>query len=510
MYYGAENIFEMLEDIAYADEEAYYSGEGSRELTDASARLQQYSDDFNQIGSIIEDLEYEMTETASSRQLGYLEEEIEYYQYTREEIEALEWNTEDLISGLNEAADEAGDLFAEQDDEDYEFYFELQEEYESEFDYVDSIYNDLYYRAYALYGQEEYYDEMEELWEEADEWMYDYWYEASDDLWFATEELAPIIERREARSAGENEAAAALDALELEEERREEYNEVLDNYSEYYEIYYEEFYATEDYAVEEELSAELLVYSREMDKFFRDLETQEAERARADNLAYRRETTEWMDADMEDAMNIKDYYMTVIRNNEEKLSFFDLVYNSYEDDEYGWDMKENLDWHIQYTYDQFVNFQKQMGEIDTYISNLNFDRFMIEQQWQQEDEAMYQDIIWRAEAQEQDYLFELNEIEEAIGESYELEGDRLDAWITAYGSVEYGEYNNRKADLNEWLEAVEREIIEFTEIAGEFAEGRAAEEAARVLAAAQEELNKAASDRDAEEKRIKRERENAN
>jgi secreted Zn-dependent insulinase-like peptidase len=93
MYYGAEDIFEHLEYIAYADEEAYYSNEGSRELTDASARLQQYTDDFNYIGSIIEDLEYEMTETFSDRQIGYLEEEIEYYQYTREEIEALEWNT---------------------------------------------------------------------------------------------------------------------------------------------------------------------------------------------------------------------------------------------------------------------------------------------------------------------------------------------------------------------------------------------------------------------------------
>jgi hypothetical protein len=355
----------------------------------------------------------------------------------------------------------------------------LQEEYEAEFDYVDSIYNDLYYRAYEMYNSagddllaEE---DAEDLWEEADEWFYDYWYEASDDLWWATEELAPIVERREARSAGENEAAAALEALELEEERREEYEEVLEDYEDYYATWYTDFYGTDDYAVEEELNAELMVYAREMDKFFRDLETQEAERARADNLAYRRETTEWMDADMEDAMQIKEYYMTVIRNNDEKLAFFDLVYNSYEDDEYGWDMKENLDWYIQYTYDQLVNFQNQMGEIDTYISDLNFDRFMVEQQWQQEDEYMYQDIIWRAEAQEQDYKYELEEIEEAIGESYELEGTRLENWIASYGTAEYNEYNNRRGDLNEWLEAVEGELVEFTEIAEEFADAKAGE-----------------------------------
>jgi len=74
MYNGAEAIFDHLDYIAYADEEAYYANEGSRELTDATARLQQYTDDFHHIGYMIEDLEYEMTETFSSRQLGYLED----------------------------------------------------------------------------------------------------------------------------------------------------------------------------------------------------------------------------------------------------------------------------------------------------------------------------------------------------------------------------------------------------------------------------------------------------
>jgi hypothetical protein len=452
-----------------------------------------------------------MSETLSTRMISYFEEEIEYYIYTREEVEALEWNTEDLIFSLNEAADEAGDLFAEQDDEDYEYYFELQEEYEGVFDTVNATYNDIMYRYYAVEGNSEAAeDEESDLLEEADDHYWEFWIEAEDNLEWANEELAPIIARREARAAGDNEAAAALEALELEEERREEYEEVLEDYNNYYEIYFEEFYATEDYATEEELTAELLVYSREMDKFFRELETQEAERARADSLAYRRETTEWMDEDMEDAMAIKDYYMTVIQNNDEKLAFFDLVYQSYEDDEYGWDMKEQLDWYIQYTYDQLVNFQNQMGEIDTYISDLNFDRFLVEQQWQQEDEYMYQDIIWRAEAQEQDYLYELEEIEEAIGDSYALTGDRLEEWIANYGQVEYNEYNNRKGDLTEWLEAVQGEIEEFEEIAEEFADARQAETDARMLAAAQEELEQAARDRDAEEKRIKRERESAN
>jgi len=258
------------------------------------------------------------------------------------------------------------------------------------------------------------------------------------------------------------------------------------------------------------LNAELNVFQREMDKFFRDLETQEAERQRADDMAYRRETEEWMNEDMDTAMAIKEYYMTVIGSNDEKLAFFDLVYGSYEDDEYGWDMKEQLDWQIQYTYDQLVSFQDQMQEIDTYISDLNFDRFLVEQQWQQEDEWMYNDILWRAEAQESDYLYELEEIEEAIGESYELEGEELTEWIAGYGEVAYNEYNNRRGDLNEWLEEVEGEVEHFTEVAEEFADQRADEAEARMVAAHQEELDRAAAERDNDEKRIKRETENAN
>lgn len=78
--------------------------------------------------------------------------------------------------------------------------------------------------------------------------------------------------------------------------------------------------------------------------------------------------------------------MTVINNYNEKLAFFDLVYSTYDDDEYGWDMKEELDWRIQYTYDSLSGFQQTMEEIDIYISDLHFDRFILEQQWTQEDE----------------------------------------------------------------------------------------------------------------------------
>jgi len=171
MYYGAEDIFDHLYYIAYEDEQAYYAGDSDRDLADATARLQQYTDQIAEIDWIIEDIEYEMTETFSNRQLGYLEYDLDYYEYIREEIEALEWNTQDLIDELNSAANEASDIFAEQDDEDYEYYFGLQEEYEAEFDWADSVYNDIMYRYYTS----EDYDYEEELVEESVEHYYEYW-----------------------------------------------------------------------------------------------------------------------------------------------------------------------------------------------------------------------------------------------------------------------------------------------------------------------------------------------
>jgi len=91
-----------------------------------------------------------------------------------------------------------------------------------------------------------------------------------------------------------------------------------------------------------------------------------------------------------------------------------------------------------------------------------------------------------------------------------LESD-IEAWITASGltTAEYNEYNNRRTDLNEWLEAVEGEIQEFEEIAEEYTAAAAADAEARMAAAHLEELARAAVERDAEEKRIKQERKNA-
>lgn len=164
---------------------------------------------------------------------------------------------------------------------------------------------------------------------------------------------------------------------------------------------------------------------------------------------------------------------------------------------------------MQYTYDQLQAFQSTMGEIDVYISDLNFDRFILEQQWQAEDEYMYQEMVWRYESQEWDYTDELEQIAGEIGDSYRMEGDALEDWIDTYGVSEYNGYKNRKDDLEEWLGQVEGTIAEYEEQAAEYANEKAAMAEQRAIAAAQEELNRAAEERVHDEKRIKRERETA-
>ena len=80
-----------------------------------------------------------------------------------------------------------------------------------------------------------------------------------------------------------------------------------------------------------------------MNKFRRDYETQVAEREGAEALQYRREEAEWMDEDLQTAQTTKNYYELVLNITNEKLAFFELLYKSYDEDEYGWDMMERLD-----------------------------------------------------------------------------------------------------------------------------------------------------------------------
>lgn len=80
-----------------------------------------------------------------------------------------------------------------------------------------------------------------------------------------------------------------------------------------------------------------------MNKFRRDYETQVAEREGAEALQWRREESEWMDEDLQTAQSTKNYYELVLNITNEKLAFFELLYKSYDEDEYGWDMMERLD-----------------------------------------------------------------------------------------------------------------------------------------------------------------------
>jgi hypothetical protein len=67
-------------------------------------RLQQYSDQISELEEIIGEIEYEKTQTESTRQTAKLNENLEYYETILEDIKLLSGKSEDLIEELNEAA----------------------------------------------------------------------------------------------------------------------------------------------------------------------------------------------------------------------------------------------------------------------------------------------------------------------------------------------------------------------------------------------------------------------
>jgi len=71
----------------------------------------------------------------------------------------------------------------------------------------------------------------------------------------------------------------------------------------------------------------------------------------------------------------------LITNFDNKLEFFDLLYQTYDDSDAGWERKDRIDQEIGRIYDQQWQFQMQFDEVDVRISDLNFDRFMQEQAW---------------------------------------------------------------------------------------------------------------------------------
>lgn len=115
---------------------------------------------------------------------------------------------------------------------------------------------------------------------------------------------------------------------------------------------------------------------REEAKFKRDMEAQDAERARAEAAQARREKGASFDENIAEAEEERQYFEGLLDNFKQKLDFFDALRGTFEDDEYGNKERAKLDEKMARIYDMEEGFRQQFQEVDNKISDLNFEKFI--------------------------------------------------------------------------------------------------------------------------------------
>lgn len=246
-----------------------------------------------------------------------------------------------------------------------------------------------------------------------------------DEKWQAVfdleNQILPLQTALDARNAAGTEATAAADAAAAADAKREAF-EAKEEAAALLQTQFDSATAEEKTAMTKDIAAA----EREEEKYRREMEQQDEDRLRAEAAQARRETEDLMNEDLWAVESELDYFRTLIANNDAKLEFLDLVYQTFDDSEEGWMERDQIDQEIGRIYDQNWEFQMQFDEIDTHLSNLNFERFIQEQAWQQEEEAAFQEDATRAEEQKGDYEAELLELNTWVAD-FDTAVDGMDA-----------------------------------------------------------------------------------
>jgi hypothetical protein len=201
---------------------------------------------------------------------------------------------------------------------------------------------------------------------------------AYDEAWELLDEtnslLNPLREKKEAREAVEGEATAVLDAIADWEGKEEEFDEKHAAYDEVW----AEWDAANDEG-KEALQQQLDGLEREAEKARREMEALDEARWRAEDAAWRRELLEGMQSDLAAAQSEWDYLHEQIGVNGEKLEFLGLFWDAQLDTDEGWAMRDALDEQSRIYYELDADMREQLAEVDTHISNINFEIFIQEQ-----------------------------------------------------------------------------------------------------------------------------------
>lgn len=189
-------------------------------------------------------------------------------------------DAEAIIDGVSEAAGLADGLIAAEDYTDRQRLDPLKTEWETEYNLANAEYN----RLYTLWLDAPVVDEntaddektrIDGLLEAATEYKTTEVTPAKTELDDVNAELAPILARAELLDAANLEIEEAREALELEEEKKTEFEAKEQDYDNYLAQY-----NAANAQTKLGMEATLKAFEREKDKYWRDLEAQEFERQR--------------------------------------------------------------------------------------------------------------------------------------------------------------------------------------------------------------------------------------
>lgn len=137
------------------------------------------------------------------------------------------------------------------------------------------------------------------------------------------------------------------------------------------------------------------------------MQAQEEEQKRAEGAQKRREAAEKDEAALDEAEADKKYFDNRMANLQGQITFYELVLG---DDNDGDGTTDEIDTRLTTLYEEYDAAKKEFDELDTHVSNLNFDKFKREAAEQEEDEAAFKRDRGRAGEEKAEFEAELAQI----------------------------------------------------------------------------------------------------
>lgn len=129
------------------------------------------------------------------------------------------------------------------------------------------------------------------------------------------------------------------------------------------------------------MDKEVEAAERAEEKYRREMQQQDEDQARADAAQARREARSEFETEINEAVREREYFETLLANNEARLAFFDLYASTLPDTPQAWEQMDRISEGIERIYDESATYHAQLDGLDGHISDMNFELFIQEQGW---------------------------------------------------------------------------------------------------------------------------------